>query len=319
MDIKDKNYKIAITTGDKLGIGRELVEKSLEFLKLNRSDVLIIGENVSLSIAQNQNRDYAMGVAIDYEEGYDTIVVDEEDNGAFCFKSLEIACDLAKKGIIKGIVTAPVSKEVLHKSGYNFNGQTEILEHFLSKEKNQAQMIFIADDLKVMLLTRHCSLSDVKLEPDEIIKQVQILNNFLIEKYGINNPKIALCALNPHAGEGGILGREEIDILNPLVQKLQTQGIEITKPMSADGLFARIGKEYLNNEKLSYDAILACYHDQGLCPVKALAFDKAVNTTIGLPIIRTSPSCGTAYDIAGKNIANPSGMIEAIKLAMKLA
>ena len=112
---------------------------------------------------------------------------------------------------------------------------------------------------------------------------------------------------------------EEIEILNPAVEFLNKNNISITKPISADALFARIGCEYLNNKKLSYDAILACYHDQGLCPIKALAFDNAINTTIGLDIIRTSPSSGTAYDIAGKGIANPNSMVEAIKLALKLS
>ena len=158
-----------------------------------------------------------------------------------------------------------------------------------------------------------------KLSIDEIIEQSEILNDFLIKKYNIKNPKIALCSLNPHCGEEGILGREEIEILNPAVEILNNKGINISYPISADALFARVGKEYLNNKKLSYDAILSCYHDQGLCPIKALAFDKAINTTIGLDVIRTSPSSGTAYDIAGKGIANPDSMIEAIKLALKLA
>lgn len=293
-----KKYKIAITTGDKKGIGKEITKKALDYLNLSKDDVLIIGEKTDLK--------------------YDTFEINEKDNGTFCYKTLEAACDFSKKGIIQGIVTSPVSKFELHKSGYYFSGQTEVLEKLLSHDNQKAQMIFIADDLKVMLLTRHLALKDIKLNKEEIIKQVKILNNFLIEKYNIKNPKIALCALNPHCGEGGILGREEIEILNPVVEFLNKENINITKPISADALFAQIGKEFLNKEKLSYDAVLSCYHDQGLCPVKALAFDKAINTTIGLDVIRTSPSSGTAYDIAGKNIANPNSMIEAIKLAIKL-
>ena len=297
-----KTYKIAITTGDKKGIGKEITKKALDILKPNKSDVLIIGEKIDVD--------------------YDFIEIEEENNGIFCYKSLELACNLAKEGKIKAIVTSPVSKLELHKAGYIFNGQTEVIEKLLSKENQKAQMIFIADELKVMLLTRHLALKDVELtvenviEQTEIIIQTEILNDFLIEKYQIQNPKIALCALNPHCGEGGILGKEEIEILAPAVEILNKKGISITKPISADALFARIGKEYIQNKKLSYDAILACYHDQGLCPIKALAFDKAINTTIGLDIIRTSPSSGTAYDIAGKGIANPDSMVEAIKLAL---
>jgi len=294
-----KQYKIAITTGDKLGIGKEITKKALDYLNLAKNDVLIVGEKIDVD--------------------YDILEINEKNNGAFCYKSLETVCNLAKNNQIKAIVTSPVSKFELHKSGYKFNGQTEILEKLLAKPNQKAQMIFIADELKVMLLTRHLALKDIKLDKNEIIEQVRILNNFLIEKYNIKSPKIALCALNPHCGEDGILGMEEIEILKPTVEFLQSENINITKPQSADALFAKIGKEYLNKENLSYDAILSCYHDQGLCPIKALAFDSAINTTIGLDVIRTSPSSGTAYDIAGKNIANPQSMIEAIKLAYKLA
>ncbi len=294
-----KKYKIAITTGDKFGIGKEITKKALDILTPDYNDVLIIGEKIDVD--------------------YDFIETDEKENGAFCYKSLEIACDLAKKGIIKALVTSPVSKLELHKSGYYFNGQTEVIESLLKHDNQKAQMIFIADDLKVMLLTRHCALKDVHLSKDEIIFQAKVLNDFLVEKCNIKSPKIALCALNPHCGEGGILGREEIEILNPAVEILNKENINITYPKSADSLFAKVAKEYLSKEKLSYDAILACYHDQGLCPVKTIAFDRAINTTIGLDIIRTSPSSGTAYDIAGKNIADPNSMVEAIKLALKLA
>lgn len=297
-----KTYKIAITTGDKKGIGKEITQKALNFLNPNQEDVLIIGEKID---GLNKN--------------YDFLEIKEENNGIFCYKSLETACSLAKEKKIKALTTSPVSKFELHSAGYFFNGQTEVIEKLLSRKNQKAQMIFIANELKVMLLTRHLALKDVKLNVDEIIEQTKILNNFLKEKYNIPSPKIALCALNPHCGEGGILGMEEIEILNPAVEILQKESINITKPKSADALFAHIGKEYLNKEKLSYDAILSCYHDQALCPVKALAFDKAINTTIGLDIIRTSPSSGTAYDIAGKGIANPDSMIEAIKLALKLA
>ena len=294
-----KKYKIAITTGDKKGIGKEITKKALDFLMPKKEDVVIIGEKI--------------------DANYDFIEIKEENNGAFCYKSLEMACSLAKKKQINGIVTSPVSKYELHNAGYIFNGQTEVIEKLLAHDNQKAQMIFIANELKVMLLTRHCALNEVKLEKKEIIEQAKILNDFLKEKYQIEKPKIALCALNPHCGEGGILGMEEIEILNPSVFELKEIGIDITNPISADALFARVGKEYLNNKKLSYDAILACYHDQGLCPIKALAFDNAINTTIGLDVIRTSPSSGTAYDIAGKGIANPDSMIEAIKLALNLA
>ena len=290
--------KIVITTGDKLGIGKEITKKALDIIKPDKNKIIILGEKIDVD--------------------YDFIPIEEDNNGEFCYQSLKLASDMALDNKIQGIVTSPVSKKVLNDAGYHFSGQTEVLESLLSPNKKNAQMLFIAGELKVMLLTRHLALSDVKLNKDEIIYQTKILHRFLIDKYKIESPKIALCALNPHAGEEGILGREEIDILNPAVKKLSNEGISITKPLSADALFAHVGYQYLNKKSLSYDAILACYHDQGLCPLKALAFNKAVNTTIGLKVIRTSPSSGTAYDIAGKNIANPESMVEAIRLALKL-
>ena len=292
--------KIAITTGDKLGIGEEVVEKALKSLNLPKEQVIIIGKNLNL--------------------GYETIEIQDEDNGAFCFKSIKTACELAKEGKIQAIVTAPVSKEVLNNSGYNFLGQTEILEHFLGNSEEKAEMLFIAQDLKVMLLTRHLALKDVPnaLSKEIIIEKTKRFYNFLVNYYKIESPKIALCALNPHMGEGGLLGVEEETILKPAVLELNKNGINITSPMSADALFGKIGKKYINKEKQDFDGVLACYHDQGLCPIKALAFDTVVNTTIGLSIIRTSPSHGSAYDIKGLNIANPNSMIEAIKLAINL-
>jgi len=292
--------KIAITTGDLLGIGEEITIKALNTLNLPVEDVLIIGKNINSKLNIQ----------------YETIEIDPKDNGKFCFESLKTACTLANENKIKGIVTAPVSKEALYKSGYKYSGQTEILQKFLGDKNSKAEMIFISNDLRVLLLTRHLALKDVKLSKEMIVEKVLRTNEFLIEKCGIKNPKFALCALNPHAGENGILGCEEKEIMLPAVLKLRELNINITEPLSADGLFARVGEKYLNNKKQDYDCILASYHDQGLCPVKALCFKKTVNTTIGLKVIRTSPSSGTAYDIAGKGIADAAGMVEAIKLAL---
>ena len=306
--------KIAITTGDLLGIGEEITIKALNSLNLPSEDILIIGKNLNSKLNTE----------------YETIEIDQKDNGRFCFESLKIACKFADEGSIKAIVTAPVSKEALYKSGYEYSGQTEILQKFLG-DKNQeaesktsgakakAEMIFISDDLRVLLLTRHLALKDVKLSKDLIIDKVLRTNDFLVKKCNIENPKFALCALNPHAGENGILGNEEKDIMMPAVLELRNLGINITEPLSADGLFAHVGEKYLNKEKQEYDCILASYHDQGLCPVKALCFKKTVNTTIGLKVIRTSPSSGTAYDIAGKGIATNVSMVAAIETTIKYA
>ncbi len=291
--------KIAITTGDPLGIGEEITYKALLELRPPVDKIVIIGKNLGL--------------------GYETIELNQKDIGKYCFECLRTAADLARLGQIQGIVTAPVSKEQLNKSGYHYSGQTEILEKLLSDNENEkAEMLFIAKELRVMLLTRHVPLKNIEITKDMIIQKVQRLNKFLKEKCNIQYPKIALCALNPHAGENGILGHEEIDTIIPAVNSLNSLGIFAYGPYSADGLFSNAGKKYLQDKKQDYDAYVAMYHDQGLCAVKALTGNDAVNTTIGLSIIRTSPSSGTAYDIKGKNIANFDGMVDAIKVILKL-
>ncbi len=294
-----KKNKIAITTGDPLGIGEEVTYKALNILKPEKDDVIIIGKDLGL--------------------GYETIEVDSTDIGKYCYDCLKIASNLAISNEIQGIVTSPVSKEALNKSGYHYSGQTEVLESFLAENKDdKAEMVFISNDLRVMLLTRHLPLSQIKISKEMIVQKVLRLNKFLKEKCKIKYPKIALCALNPHAGEHGILGTEEIDTIIPAVKELNNEGVFTYGPYSADGLFAKVGKKFQIKEQQEYDAIVAMYHDQGLCPVKALCANSAVNTTIGLRVVRTSPPYGTAYDIKGKNIANPDGMVYAIRLLLKL-
>ena len=290
--------KIAITTGDPLGVGEEITYKALLALNLDKKDVIIIGKDLGL--------------------GYETVEFNQSDCGKYCYECLEYASKLALNNEIKGIVTAPVSKEQLHKSGYYFNGQTEVLEKLLSTQNDKAEMLFIENDLRVMLLTRHVALSEIKITQEMIVEKTKRLYEFLKEKCKIQNPKIAICALNPHAGENGILGHEEIEIIIPAIKELNKIEINASGPYSADALFAKVGKKYLNKEKQEYDGIIGMYHDQALCPTKALCGDRCVNTTIGLKVVRTSPPTGTAYDIKGKNIADPTGMINAIKLLYEM-
>lgn len=289
--------KIAITTGDPLGVGEEITYKALLALKPDKKDIIIIGKDLGLD--------------------YDTVEFDQKDIGKYCYECLNYACNLAKNNEIKGIVTAPVSKEQLHKSGHIFNGQTEILETLLKEKDDKAEMLFIERDLRVMLLTRHVPLSKIKISEDLIIEKTKRFNHFLKEKCKIENPKIAILALNPHAGENGILGNEENNIINPAIKKLNKENINVYGAFSADAFFMKVGRKYLNKEKQEYDGIISMYHDQALCPTKALCGDLCTNTTIGLKVIRTSPPTGTAYDIKGKNIADPNGMINAIKLMLE--
>ena len=199
-------------------------------------------------------------------------------------------------------------------AGHKFNGQTEILQKYLAHENQLAEMLFIAKNFRVLLLTRHVALKDINLTKEIVIEKVLNLRGFFKQHFKIENPKFALCGFNPHSGEDGILGKEEINILIPAVAELREKGVNITNPLPADTLFVGASREYFDDvSQPEYDCYIANYHDQGLIPIKTVAGDKTVNMTIGLDIIRTSPGHGTAFDIAGKNIADETGMIEAIK------
>lgn len=308
------NYsdKIAILTGDPNGIGTEITIKALNTLNLSPSKIVIVSNPKIINTYGKLNIPYEI-----IETGYEGKVIPGEiskEAGDFAFKALQKACEIKPQYI----VTAPTSKEAMHLAGHNFNGQTEVLEHFLAHDGQKAEMLFVSKDFRVLLLTRHLPLKDVSetITENYLIDKVQRLHGYFKIKLNIARPSFALCAINPHAGENGILGDEEKEILIPAVEKLRMSGINITNPMPADTLFIKATKNYLNNEKMPYDCYIACYHDQGLIPIKSVASEKTVNMTIGLDIIRTSPSHGTAFDIAGKNIANPESMIEAIKTCL---
>lgn len=202
-------------------------------------------------------------------------------------------------------------------AGHKFNGQTEILQKYLAHENQLAEMLFIAKNFRVLLLTRHVALKDINLTKEIVIEKVLNLRGFFKQHFKIENPKFALCGFNPHSGEDGILGKEEINILIPAVAELREKGVNITNPLPADTLFVGASREYFDDvSQPEYDCYIANYHDQGLIPIKTVAGDKTVNMTIGLDIIRTSPGHGTAFDIAGKNVADETGMIEAIKAVL---
>jgi len=313
--MNELNKKIAILTGDVNGIGAEITIKALNRLNLPKENIVLISNKEVL--------DFYGGI-----DGYEIIEIDFDkknilpgsitaQSGEFSFQSLKKACELAKNKEIGAIVTAPVAKEALYLAGHKFNGQTEVLQEFLAHDKQHAEMLFVANDFRVLLLTRHLALKDIFLNKEEIVEKISALDKFFKSKLNISNPKFALCAFNPHAGENGILGNEEIDILIPAAEILRKKGIEVTDPLPADTLFITAGKAFKEDTTNPYDCYIATYHDQGLIPIKMLASEKTVNMTIGLDIIRTSPSHGTAFDIAGKNIASEDSMIEAILEAIK--
>lgn len=300
--------KIAITTGDPNGIGAEITIKALNYLDLPQDKIVLVSNPKVLDFYGQLDKDYEI-IEIPYEQ--ENIVPGEITSkaGEFSFQSLKKVCEIKPTAI----VTAPVAKNALHLAGHIYNGQTEVLQNFLAHDNQLAEMLFVAGSFRVLLLTRHCALKDIKLSKEIVIEKVKNLKNTFQKLYGIVAPKFALCGYNPHAGEDGILGNEEKDILIPAVEELRLMGIDISYPQPSDTLFVNAAKHYFNNEKDDYDCYIANYHDQGLIPIKTVAGMKTVNTTIGLDIIRTSPGHGTAFDIAGKNIANPDGMIEAIK------
>ena len=300
--------KIAITTGDPNGIGAEIAIKALNFLKLPKEKIVLVTNRKILSFYGDLNENYEI-IEIPYTQTDIKCGQVTKEAGEFAYKSLVKACEIKPKAI----VTAPVAKKALHMAGYFFNGQTEILQEFLSHDNQKAQMLFVAKNFRVLLLTRHCQLKDVFLTKELVIKTIQSLVNVFQKDFGIKSPRFALCGFNPHAGEDGVLGNEEKEILIPAVRELNNLGIDITNPKPADTLFVNAAKHYFKDEKDDYDCYIANYHDQGLIPIKTIAGMNTVNTTIGLDIIRTSPGHGTAFDIAGKNIANAEGMIEAIK------
>lgn len=306
--------KIGITTGDPNGIGCEITLKALKFLDLPKNEVILFTNKKIIDFYGKLDKDYEI-VEIPFEV---EVIPGKIDKicGEFSFNAVKKACEYANDKKISAIVTSPTAKCSMYMAGHNFNGQTEILQKYLAKENQKAEMFFVADNFKVLLLTRHCALKDIVITKELVIEKIQKLNEFYKTKLNIKSPKFALCAFNPHAGEDGIMGDEEIRILQPAVDILRSDGIQITNPLPADTLFVNAAKDYYNNSTPTYDCYIANYHDQGLIPIKTVAGIKTVNMTIGLDVIRTSPGHGTAFDIAGKNIANETGMIEAIKAVL---
>ena len=309
-----KNYsnKIAITTGDPNGIGAEVTIKALNMLNIPPKDIVIISNSKVLNSYGQLANNYEV-LEVEYKSNVHAGEISKAA-GDFSFRLLQKACEIKPKFI----VTAPTSKEAMNLAGHKFSGQTEVLEKFLAHDGQKAEMLFVSKDFRILLLTRHLPLKDVskKLTKGIIIEKVERLRSYFQNKLFISKPSFALCALNPHAGENGLLGDEEDKIMLPAIEAVRNRGINITNPLPADTLFINAVQKYLKGEKLPYDCYIACYHDQGLIPIKSIASEKTVNMTIGLDVIRTSPSHGTAFDIAGKSIANPESMIEAIKYCL---
>ena len=238
----------------------------------------------------------------------------DSEGARLALASLEAAAALTTAGKTAAIVTGPVSKAELAKIGYPYPGQTEFVAAACGAPAEDAVMMLAGPSLRTVPLTVHCALSEVpgRLSAELIVRRARIVAAALTRDFGIAAPRIVVCGLNPHAGENGRMGREEIEIIAPAIATLRAEGIDAGGPYPADTLFA----PHLRN---TYDVAIAMYHDQALVPLKALDFDQGVNVTLGLPIVRTSPDHGTAFGIAGKGTASADATIAALRMAGEMA
>jgi 4-hydroxythreonine-4-phosphate dehydrogenase len=330
---KDKEYetlldiKVGISLGDINGIGPEVVIKALSDNRilqgctpiiygstktLNTIRKSIAGEEIIFNGCKDASEAKSKKInVVQVWEEEPTIEFGKanEMGGKYAFMSLEAATKDLASNKIDVLVTAPISKETIAKAGFQFPGHTEYLADMAGFP--EALMMMVSDNLRVALVTSHVPLADVSktLTREMITAKIEALNDSLMKDFGIQRPRIAVLGFNPHAGENGKMGTEEAETITPAINIAKGKDIFAYGPFPADGLF---GSEALHK----YDAVLAMYHDQGLTPFKALAFDQGVNFTAGLPIVRTSPDHGTAFDIAGQDKASAQSMRSAIYLAM---
>ena len=321
--------RIGITMGDPAGIGPEVVLKAVAEEEVRRACIpVIIGDAQLLAHTAR---------TLDLQSGYDIVRADEPfpehsepviyhlDNivgfiepgvesgaaGKAAGGYIEAAVELCAAGSIDAVATAPINKRALFLGGYSFPGHTEFFAHLTGAE--DYAMAFVAGNLRIVLLSTHVPLSEAirLVERDRIVRRVNLTNREL-QRWGIEKPRIAVAALNPHGAEGGLFGVEEASEIMPAIDACRRDDINVHGPFSADTVFLRASRG-------EFDGVIACYHDQAMIPVKCLSFGEAVNVTLGLPFIRTSVDHGTAFDIAGKGLAEHSSMVAAIKLAAELS
>lgn len=327
MSSKHPKVRVGISIGDFNGIGPEIIMKSLNDKSITDFFTpVIFGSGKLFTYQKNifklqQNFNYiteasqaAPGKLNMVNLTKENVNVDlgnpTEESAKMAIDSLEAATNALMQGDIDVLVTAPINKDEMMKAGFSHAGHTGYLEE---KFEKKGLMFLITDDLKVAVSTHHIPISQVaeNISKEKIKKQIKLLNQCLIEDFQIQKPKIAVLGLNPHSGDGGIIGTEEIEIITPAIKETFDNGVLAFGPFPADSFF-QPGKYR------SYDAVLAMYHDQGLAPFKTLAYEDGVNYTAGLPYIRTSPDHGVAYDIAGKGIADERSFSEAVFSAIKI-
>ncbi len=322
---------LLVTLGDMAGIGPEVVLKALAQMASNAAHMTLVGNQQQLLRLAKQLKlplgDYPI---IDVPlSDHHTIQLGQESSasGDLSFRTLQTAIRHCLEGGYDGIITAPIAKSAWLAAGHHYPGQTELLAEMSNVDR--FGMLFVARSpitqwtLCTLLATTHIPLREVPeaLTPDSMTLKLELLLDCLERDFGIEQPWVAIAGLNPHSGEQGQLGREEVDWLIPWLNKQRQRfpHVRFDGPVPPDTLWVTPAQAWHNPQRQAHHGYLALYHDQGLIPVKMLAFDQAVNTTIGLPFIRTSPDHGTAFDIAGQGIARPDSMVAAIKLAIDLA
>ncbi|OUL60972.1 4-hydroxythreonine-4-phosphate dehydrogenase PdxA [Flavobacterium sp. AJR] len=322
-----ENIIVGISIGDLNGIGSEVVLKTFEDSRMLELCTPVIFANVKiLSFIKKNFTSSVMLHGIDkldqilpgkinvfnlWREGIDVNLGANDDKvGEYAIKSFVAATKALKEGIVDVLVTAPINKYNIQSETFKFPGHTDYLDQEL---EGNALMMMVQDNLRVGLLTDHIPLSEVAshLTEELIERKIQTIKQSLIQDFSINKPKIAVLGVNPHCGDGGVIGKEDDAILKPTLKKIFDKGTLVFGPFPADGFFG-------SGQYEKYDAIVATYHDQGLIPFKTLAFGKGVNYTAGLNKVRTSPDHGTAYDIAGKDVADYNSFKEAVYLAIDI-
>lgn len=323
-------FPLALTLGEPAGIGPDLTLKlwlerktrelppfaflaDAAFVRARAKALKLDVPVVECSIS-DASRVFDSALPLIAPDAGATAVPGKPDNSsaAAARTSIDLAVKLVQQRAAAAVVTNPIAKHVMQAGGFAFPGHTEYLAH-LSGAPRPVMLIW-SEELAVIPITIHMPLRDVptRLTAELIVDSARIAARDYRARFGIEKPRLALCGLNPHAGEEGTLGREDIEIIAPAIAALRAEGIEASGPHPADSLFHEHARKY-------YDVALGMYHDQVLAPVKALAFDRAVNVTLGLPFVRTSPDHGTAFDLAGSGTANPSSLEAALKVAARLA
>lgn len=327
--MENKLIRVGITHGDINGVGYEVILKTFSDNRITELCTPIIYGSSKIAGYHRKALDLApvnMSVISKAEEAGDNRVniincVDDELKVELCqstaiageaaYQALEAAVNDLKRGLIDVLVTAPINKNNIQNKNFTFPGHTEYLEECFGHHEHKALMILMKDELRVALVTGHIPLSDVvsKVTKEAIVDKLLVFNKSLIQDFGVIKPRIAVLSLNPHAGDGGLIGKEEETVLLPAMQEAEKRGVMSFGPYPSDGFFGASMYE-------EFDGVLAMYHDQGLAPFKVLAMKEGVNFTAGLSIVRTSPAHGTAYNIAGKNMASEDSFRQALYVAL---